>query len=65
MRKLISMTMIGLLMSGLGIGLSGCSDQASEKKETTITSPGGKRIESETKSVKTTGDNPPPPSKTP
>jgi len=64
MRKLISITMMGVLMTGFGIGIAGCSEEAKEKSQTEISTPGGKRVETETKSVKTSGDNPPPP-KTP
>ena len=33
MRKLISVTMMGVLAMGLGIGISGCSDESSTKKK--------------------------------
>ena len=64
MRKLISTMMMGVFLTGFAIGISGCSEESKEKSETTIATPGGKRVETETKSVKTSGDNPPPP-KTP
>jgi hypothetical protein len=63
MRKLISVTMMGVLAMGLGIGVSGCSDESSTKKEEKVTTPGGTATTTETKSVKTTGDNPPAPAK--
>jgi hypothetical protein len=66
MKKLISLTMMGVLAMGLGIGISGCSDESSTKSQTTTTTPGGnKTTVTDEKSVKTTGDNPPPPGKTP
>jgi len=60
MRKLISATMAGVMMAGLGIGLAGCSDESSVKSETKATSPGGTATVTDKTSVKTTGDNPPP-----
>jgi len=63
MRKLISGTMMGVVVMGLGLGLSGCSDEASTKSQTTTTTPGGKATVTEEKSVKTSGDNPPAPAK--
>ena len=65
MRKLICVSMMGVLAMGLGVGLSGCTDEASTKKETIQTGPGGKTVQSETKSVKQSGENPPPPTKNP
>jgi hypothetical protein len=64
MRKLISATMTGVFLAGMGIGVAGCSDEASEKKETVIKSPGGTSTTTETTSVKQSGQNPPSP-KTP
>ena len=66
MRKLISATLMGVLVTGFGIGISGCSDEASTKTQTTTTAPGGnKTTVTDEKSVKTQGDNPPAPGKTP
>jgi len=57
---------MGVLVTGFGIGISGCSDEASTKTQTTTTSPGGnKTTVTDEKSVKTQGDNPPPAGKTP
>jgi hypothetical protein len=42
------------------VTLPGCSDTASVKQETTTTTPGGKTTTTVEKSVKTSGDNPPP-----
>jgi len=66
MRKLISATMMSVLLTGFGIGISGCSDEASTKTQTTTTAPGGnKTTVTDEKSVKTQGDAPPAPGKTP
>jgi hypothetical protein len=64
MRKLISAALTGILLTGFGVGLSGCSDETSTKTQTTTTTPGGKVTETETKSVKQSGQNPPAPTKT-
>jgi len=63
MRKLISVTMMGVVVMGFGMGLSGCSDEAGTKKETTTTTPGGTTTTTDSSKVKTSGDNPPPPAK--
>jgi hypothetical protein len=66
MRKLISTMIMGAVVAGLGIGLPGCSEESKTESQTTTSTPGGKRVESETKSVKESGQNPPPaPPKTP
>jgi hypothetical protein len=57
MRKLISVTMMGVLLTGLGIGISGCSEEAKEKGQPTTTTPGGP--------TKTPAQNPTTPPKTP
>lgn len=65
MRKLLSAVLMGGLLIGFGMGISGCSDEASTKTQTTTTAPGGnKTTVTDEKSVKTQGDNPPAP-KTP
>jgi hypothetical protein len=65
MRKLMSAALMGVLVMGLGVGLSGCSDESSTKSQTTTATPGGKTTVTETKSVKSSGETPPPPGKTP
>ncbi len=40
MRKLISLTMAGVVAMGLGITLSGCSDESTAKKESNSHHPG-------------------------
>jgi hypothetical protein len=43
------------------VNLIGCAEKKAEvKKETTVTTPGGETKMTETKTVETTGDNPPP-----
>ncbi len=63
MRKLISLATAGVLAMGLGITLSGCSEESKTESKTTQSTPGGKTTETTTKSVKQSGDNPPPPAK--
>jgi hypothetical protein len=61
MRKLISLTMMGVLALGLGIGIAGCSEEAGTKTQTTTTSPGGTTKVTEQTKIQQSGDNPPPP----
>jgi len=61
MRKLISLTMMGVLAMGLGVGISGCSEESTAKKESTVSTPGGTSTVTEQTKIKQTGDNPPPP----
>jgi hypothetical protein len=66
MRKLISLTMMGVLAMGLGVGISGCSDEAGTKTTQTTTAPDGSKtkVTSENK-VETSGNNPPAPASKP
>jgi len=60
MRKLISATMAGVFLAGFSMALVGCSDESSEKTQTTVKGPGGtSKVTQETK-VNTSGQNPPP-----
>jgi hypothetical protein len=52
--------MASIMMAGLGISLAGCSEESSEKVQTTAKSPGGTTTAVESVTVKKTGDNPPP-----
>jgi hypothetical protein len=61
MPKTIRAALVGLVLTGLGIGLAGCNEESGEKSQTTIKSPGGTRTITETKSVKESGNKPPPP----
>ena len=50
----------------LALGLStafvvGCGEKAKTEKKTTTSTPGGTTTETQSKEVKQTGDNPPPP----
>lgn len=65
MKKLIVLTMMGVLATGLTVGISGCSDEASVQTEQKTTGPGGTTTVTDKKEVKTSGDNPPPPGHTP
>ena len=42
------------------VGLTGCGQKATIKKETTVTSPGGTTKTTTTQEIEKTGDNPPP-----
>jgi ABC-type glycerol-3-phosphate transport system substrate-binding protein len=60
MRKLISLTMMGVLAMGLSLGITGCSDEAGTKSTTTTTAPDGSRTkETIEHKVQTSGENPP------
>jgi hypothetical protein len=65
MRKLVGATLMGVLLTALGIGISGCTDESSEKSVTTTKGPGGTVKQTEEKKVETSGNNPPAPTKTP
>jgi hypothetical protein len=65
MRKLICLTLMGVLAMGLGIGISGCSDESKTESKVTQSTPGGKTTETTTTSTKQSGENPPAPVKNP
>ncbi|MGP0064798.1 MAG: hypothetical protein ACLQGP_14515 [Isosphaeraceae bacterium] len=66
MRKVIGTMLMGVLLTGLGIGIPGCSEESGVKKEVTIKAPdGSKTVETQETKVKQSGDNPPAPPKTP
>jgi hypothetical protein len=48
-----------ILIVCVSIGLAGCGDKAKTEKKTTTATPGGTKTETESKEVKTTGENPP------
>ena len=64
MRKLISAMMMGVVLTGFGIGISGCSDETKEASQTKISTPGGTVTKTTETSVKQSGQNPPAPPKT-
>jgi hypothetical protein len=61
MRKLIKIALAGVLMTGVCVGLSGCSEETGEKIQTKITTPGGTATRTDETRIKQSGDNPPPP----
>jgi hypothetical protein len=65
MRKLICLTTMGVLAMGLGMGITGCSEESKTQSQVTQSTPGGKTTETTTNSLKQSGENPPPPSKNP
>ena len=61
MRKLINLTMAGVLAMGLGMTLSGCTEESKTESQVTQKTPGGTTKETDTKKIQQSGDNPPPP----
>jgi hypothetical protein len=60
MRKLICLAMMGVLAMGLGVGISGCSDETGTKPAPTTTSPGGMSKGTGETKAPTSGEIPPP-----
>jgi hypothetical protein len=60
MRKLINTLMAGLILTGLSVGMTGCSEESGVKETTKITKPDGSTT-TETNQVKInkSGENPP------
>ena len=48
-----------LILSLFSVGIVGCGDTSSTKKETKVTTPGGTTTITTEKEVKKSGDNPP------
>ncbi len=65
MRKLISATMMAVLVAGFGMGISGCSDESSETQKVITKTPEGTTTQTVKKSVETSGSNPPAPTTNP
>jgi hypothetical protein len=61
MRKLISLTTAGVLAMGLGITLSGCTEESSTEKKSTVQTPDGKATVTTKTTVDESGKNPPEP----
>ena len=61
MRKLISLAVACVFLTGFGIGLTGCSEESSVKDQTKVTTPGGTSTVTDQTTVKQSGKNPPPP----
>ncbi len=59
MRKLISVSMASAIMAGICLGLSGCSDEASDTVKREVKTPGGTETTTIKTSVEKTGSNPP------
>ena len=59
MRKMINTLMAGLILGGLSVGMSGCSEETGVKEQTKITTPGGTTTQTDQTNVKKSGDNPP------
>lgn len=61
LRKLISLTMTGVMAVVLGAGISGCSEEASVKSEQTTKGPGGTTTVTKETKVEKSNDKAPPP----
>jgi hypothetical protein len=59
MRKLVSTTLAGALLLGLGVGMVGCSEETGSKVEEKVTTPGGTTTRTDSTTIKKSGDNPP------
>ena len=59
MQKFIRAMTAGMLLAGFSIGLAGCGEETSVKKETEIKGPGGSATITDKQTVKQTGQNPP------
>jgi hypothetical protein len=59
MRKLMTTMLAGLMLSGLAILSTGCTEETGVKEETKIKTQGGTATETRETTIKHTGDNPP------
>ncbi len=59
MRKHMTTMLAGAMLAGLTIGMAGCTEEASVKKETEVKGPGGTAKITEKTTVDKTGQNPP------
>jgi hypothetical protein len=57
--------LMSAIMMGFGIGISGCSDESSEKSTVTTKTPEGTTKQTTEVKTQTSGENPPTPSKAP
>jgi len=67
MRKIINTLMAGVMLAGISVAFTGCTDETGAKQDTKITGPGGTTTESKQIKVDKSGQNPPlaPSEKTP
>jgi len=67
MRKIINTLMAGVMLAGISVVFTGCTDETGTKQETKITTPSGTATETRSIKVDKTGQNPPlaPSEKTP
>lgn len=63
MRKSISVAMMGAVAMACCMGISGCSDESSAERKTTIKGPEGTTTVTEKATVEQSGKNPPAPTK--
>ncbi len=59
MRNFMNAAALGLTLTALGVGLTGCNDTTETKEQTKITTPGGTARETRDIKVEKSGQNPP------
>ena len=59
MRKFINTLMAGLMLFGISVAFTGCTDETGAKQETKVTGPGGTATERKEIKIDKTGQNPP------
>jgi hypothetical protein len=61
MRKIVNTLMAAVILSGLGVGLTGCNEESGVKETTKITRPDGSQTtETNQTKINKSGENPPP-----
>jgi len=59
MRKMINTLMAGLILGGLSVGMTGCSEETGTTEKTKITTPTGTTTQTDSSKINKSGDNPP------
>jgi hypothetical protein len=60
MRKLINTLLAGVVLTGVSVAFTGCTDEIGTKEETKVTSPQGTTTERREVKIEKSGENPPP-----
>ena len=58
--KAIRTLAAGMILTGFGVALTGCTDESSSKTQTEVKTPGGTATITEKTTVSKSGNNPPP-----